>query len=98
MFLFCLNIITLILHVFEVNTCKGHLSLSYLLSRSVRFTQQLVLFAPQAVSVHSHVKTLLRTLSSRQVAYFNHIYVSLKVTLFLASFSISLSETNLIFP
>lgn len=35
--------------------------------RSVRFTQQLVLFAPQAISVHSHVQTLLRTLSSRQV-------------------------------
>ncbi|KAK2663047.1 hypothetical protein Ddye_001621 [Dipteronia dyeriana] len=32
----------------------------------VRFTQQLVLFAPQAVSVHSHVQTLLSTLSSRQ--------------------------------
>ncbi|KAJ8751677.1 hypothetical protein K2173_025839 [Erythroxylum novogranatense] len=36
------------------------------LLESVRFTQQLVLFAPQAVSVHSHVKTLLSTLSSRQ--------------------------------
>lgn len=35
--------------------------------RNVRFTQQLVLFAPQAVSVHSHVQTLLATLSSRQV-------------------------------
>ncbi|XP_057757016.1 protein SWEETIE isoform X1 [Arachis stenosperma] len=33
---------------------------------SARFTQQLVLFAPQAVSVHSHVQTLLSTLSSRQ--------------------------------
>ncbi|KAK3212082.1 hypothetical protein Dsin_016788 [Dipteronia sinensis] len=32
----------------------------------VRFTQQLVLFAPQAVSVHAHVQTLLSTLSSRQ--------------------------------
>ncbi|KAJ4961466.1 hypothetical protein NE237_021376 [Protea cynaroides] len=36
------------------------------LLESVRFTQQLVLFAPQAVSVHSHVQTLLPTLSSRQ--------------------------------
>ncbi|KAJ8637016.1 hypothetical protein MRB53_011283 [Persea americana] len=34
----------------------------------VRFTQQLVLFAPQAVSVHSHVQTLLPTLYSRQPA------------------------------
>ncbi|KAK9106905.1 hypothetical protein Syun_022916 [Stephania yunnanensis] len=33
---------------------------------SVRFTQQLVLFAPQAVSVHIHLKTLLPTLSSGQ--------------------------------
>ncbi|CAL0321677.1 unnamed protein product [Lupinus luteus] len=33
---------------------------------SARFTQQLVLFAPQAVSVHSHVQTLLSTMSSRQ--------------------------------
>ncbi|XP_057828164.2 protein SWEETIE isoform X1 [Cryptomeria japonica] len=32
----------------------------------VRFNQQLVLFAPQAVSVHSHVQTLRPTLSSRQ--------------------------------
>ncbi|KAL8250875.1 hypothetical protein R6Q59_034568 [Mikania micrantha] len=36
------------------------------LLESVRFTQQLVLFAPQAVTVHSHVKILLSTLSSRQ--------------------------------
>ncbi|CAI9110693.1 OLC1v1010761C1 [Oldenlandia corymbosa var. corymbosa] len=36
------------------------------LLESVRFTQQLVLFAPQAVTVHSHVQTLLPTLSSRQ--------------------------------
>ncbi|KAG4926167.1 hypothetical protein JHK87_051707 [Glycine soja] len=35
---------------------------------SARFTQQLVLFAPQAVSVHSHVQTLLSTLSSRQAS------------------------------
>lgn len=40
----------------------------HLLYRSVRFTQQLVLFAPQAVSVHSHLQTLLPNLSSRQVA------------------------------
>lgn len=38
--------------------------------RNVRFTQQLVLFAPQALSVHSHVQTLLPTLSSRQVLFF----------------------------
>nr|GMD55450.1 HEAT repeat-containing protein 5B isoform X2 [Ipomoea batatas] len=36
------------------------------LLENVRFTQQLVLFAPQAVSVHSHIQTLLPTLSSRQ--------------------------------
>lgn len=35
--------------------------------RSVRFTQQLVLFAPQAVPVHSHVQGLIPTLFSRQV-------------------------------
>ncbi|AAD10656.1 Unknown protein [Arabidopsis thaliana] len=34
--------------------------------RSVCFTQQLILFAPQAVSVHIHVKNLLMTLASRQ--------------------------------
>ncbi|XP_038891104.1 protein SWEETIE isoform X2 [Benincasa hispida] len=33
---------------------------------SVRFTQQLVLFAPQAVSVHSHLQVLLPTLASKQ--------------------------------
>ncbi|XP_034224220.1 protein SWEETIE isoform X2 [Prunus dulcis] len=42
---------------------------------SVRFTQQLVLFAPQAVSVHTHVQTLLPTLSSRQPAL-RHLAVS----------------------
>ncbi|XP_059452821.1 protein SWEETIE isoform X2 [Corylus avellana] len=42
---------------------------------SVRFTQQLVLFAPQAVSVHSHVQTLLPTLSSRQPTL-RHLAVS----------------------
>ncbi|KAL6551852.1 hypothetical protein OROGR_008006 [Orobanche gracilis] len=36
------------------------------LLESVSFTQQLVVFAPQAVTVHSHVLTLLPTLSSRQ--------------------------------
>ncbi|XP_068658237.1 protein SWEETIE isoform X2 [Aristolochia californica] len=41
----------------------------------VRFTQQLVLFAPHAVSVHSHVKTLLPTLCSRQPAL-RHLTVS----------------------
>ncbi|XP_077230289.1 HEAT repeat-containing protein isoform X2 [Tasmannia lanceolata] len=41
----------------------------------IRFTQQLVLFAPQAVSVHSHVQTLLPTLSSRQPTL-RHLAVS----------------------
>lgn len=41
----------------------------------VRFTQQLVLFAPQAVSVHSHVQTLLPTLFSRQPTL-RHLAVS----------------------
>ncbi|CAA7023533.1 unnamed protein product [Microthlaspi erraticum] len=36
------------------------------LLESVCFTQQLILFAPQAVSVHLHVKNLLLTLASRQ--------------------------------
>lgn len=45
------------------------------LLESVRFTQQLVLFAPQAVSVHSHVQTLLSTLSSRQ-PILRHLAVS----------------------
>ena len=35
--------------------------------RSVRFSQQLVLFAPQAVPVHVHVQGLIPTLYSRQV-------------------------------
>ncbi|KAL4197361.1 hypothetical protein AMTRI_Chr04g187950 [Amborella trichopoda] len=38
------------------------------LFESVRFTQQLVLFAPQALSVHSHVQTLRSTLPSKQPA------------------------------
>ncbi|KAK7295809.1 hypothetical protein RJT34_18721 [Clitoria ternatea] len=42
---------------------------------SARFTQQLVLFAPQAVSVHSHVQTLLSTMSSRQPTL-RHLAVS----------------------
>ncbi|KAI5432457.1 protein SWEETIE [Lathyrus oleraceus] len=42
---------------------------------SARFTQQLVLFAPKAVSVHSHVQTLLSTLSSRQPTL-RHLAVS----------------------
>ncbi|EOY04218.1 HEAT repeat-containing protein, putative isoform 1 [Theobroma cacao] len=42
---------------------------------SVRFTQQLVLFAPHAASVHSHVQTLLLTLSSRQ-PMLRHLAVS----------------------
>ncbi|KAI4352232.1 hypothetical protein L6164_006505 [Bauhinia variegata] len=42
---------------------------------SARFTQQLVLFAPQAVSVHSHVQTLLSTLASRQPTL-RHLAVS----------------------
>ncbi|XP_059670574.1 protein SWEETIE [Cornus florida] len=45
------------------------------LLESVRFTQQLVLFAPQAVTVHSHVKTLFPTLSSRQPTL-RHLAVS----------------------
>ncbi|KAK3035229.1 hypothetical protein RJ639_033863 [Escallonia herrerae] len=45
------------------------------LLESVRFTQQLVLFAPQAVTVHSHVQTLLPTLSSRQPTL-RHLAVS----------------------
>ncbi|XP_020536843.1 protein SWEETIE isoform X2 [Jatropha curcas] len=45
------------------------------LLESVRFTQQLVLFAPQAVSVHSHVQILISTLSSRQPTL-RHLAVS----------------------
>ncbi|KAI4389310.1 hypothetical protein MLD38_001547 [Melastoma candidum] len=36
------------------------------LIESVRFSQQLVLFAPQAVTVHTHVQNLLPTISSKQ--------------------------------
>lgn len=48
--------------VAEISSCQETATLL----ESVRFTQQLVLFAPQAVPVHSHVLTLLPTLSSRQ--------------------------------
>ncbi|KAK4416508.1 protein SWEETIE [Sesamum alatum] len=48
--------------VAEISSCQETATLL----ESVRFTQQLVLFAPQAVTVHSHVQTLLPTLSSRQ--------------------------------
>jgi hypothetical protein len=44
--------------------------------RSVCFTQQLILFAPQAVSVHIHVKNLLMTLASRQVFHFCYLFFS----------------------
>ncbi|KAH0449198.1 hypothetical protein IEQ34_022998 [Dendrobium chrysotoxum] len=46
----------------EISSCSEISTLF----ESVRFTQQLVLFAPQAVSIHSHVQSLLPTLSSRQ--------------------------------
>ncbi|MBA0821351.1 hypothetical protein Goarm_018214, partial [Gossypium armourianum] len=56
--------------------CKVLFSLNFPFDQmSVRFTQQLVLFAPHAVSVHSHVQTLLLTLSSRQPAL-RHLAVS----------------------
>ncbi|XP_058187917.1 protein SWEETIE-like isoform X1 [Rhododendron vialii] len=45
------------------------------LLENVRFTQQLVVFAPHAVTVHSHVQTLLPTLSSRQPTL-RHLAVS----------------------
>ncbi|KAG9140394.1 hypothetical protein Leryth_018528, partial [Lithospermum erythrorhizon] len=48
--------------VAEISSCQETATLL----ESVRFTQQLVLFAPQAVSVHEHVQSLLPTLSSRQ--------------------------------
>ncbi|KAJ0962918.1 hypothetical protein J5N97_028040 [Dioscorea zingiberensis] len=46
----------------EISSCQE----TSTLLESVRFTQQLVLFAPQAVSVHSHVHSLLPTLFSKQ--------------------------------
>ncbi|XP_015643212.1 protein SWEETIE isoform X2 [Oryza sativa Japonica Group] len=45
------------------------------LIESVRFAQQLVLFAPQAVPVHSHVQSLIPTLYSRQPSL-RHLAVS----------------------
>ncbi|KAL7101750.1 hypothetical protein ACP275_08G074200 [Erythranthe tilingii] len=48
--------------VAEISSCQETATLL----ESARFTQQLVLFAPQAVTVHSHVLTLLPTLFSRQ--------------------------------
>ncbi|GMH27186.1 hypothetical protein Nepgr_029029 [Nepenthes gracilis] len=48
--------------VAEISSCQE----TAVLLESVRFTQQLVLFAPQALSVRLHVQTLLTTLSSRQ--------------------------------
>ncbi|XP_020088939.1 HEAT repeat-containing protein 5B isoform X3 [Ananas comosus] len=55
----------------EISSCKETATLV----ESVRFTQQLVLFAPQAVPVHSHVESLLPTLSSRQPSL-RHLAVS----------------------
>ncbi|KAM0887196.1 hypothetical protein ACQ4PT_029205 [Festuca glaucescens] len=48
-------------------TASVALSLGCIHRTSVRFAQQLVLFAPQAVPVHSHVQSLVPTLYSRQV-------------------------------
>ncbi|KAM7267217.1 hypothetical protein ACFE04_009383 [Oxalis oulophora] len=53
--------------------CSRHETATML--ESIRFTQQLVLVAPQAVSVHTHVQTLLLTLSSRQ-PILRHLAVS----------------------
>ncbi|KAG6716276.1 hypothetical protein I3842_04G041200 [Carya illinoinensis] len=57
--------------VAEISSCQETATML----ESVRFTQQLVLFAPQAVSVHSHVQNLLPTLSSRQPTL-RHLAVS----------------------
>ncbi|PKA52839.1 hypothetical protein AXF42_Ash001820 [Apostasia shenzhenica] len=46
----------------EISSCQEISALF----EAARFTQQLVIFAPQAVSVHTHVQNLLPTLSSRQ--------------------------------
>ncbi|XP_078444054.1 HEAT repeat-containing protein [Wolffia australiana] len=54
-------------------TCSGGETSTLL--ESVRFTQQLVLFAPQAVSMRFHLKTLLPTLFSRQPTL-RHLAVS----------------------
>lgn len=62
-----------------MHLAKFHES-AYHFGRSVRFTQQLVLFAPQAVTVHSHVLNLLPTLSSRQVTtLFNELISNVSV-------------------
>ncbi|XP_063949543.1 protein SWEETIE isoform X2 [Daucus carota subsp. sativus] len=53
---------------------SSHQEIATLLE-SVRFTQQLVLFAPQAVTVHSHVQNILPNLSSRQPTL-RHLAVS----------------------
>ncbi|KAK1357514.1 HEAT repeat-containing protein 5B [Heracleum sosnowskyi] len=53
---------------------SSHQEIAALLE-SVRFTQQLVLFAPQAVTVHFHVQSLLPNLSSRQPTL-RHLAVS----------------------
>ncbi|GAB4832301.1 hypothetical protein Ancab_006312 [Ancistrocladus abbreviatus] len=57
--------------VAEISSCQETATLL----ESARFTQQLALFAPQALSVHSHVQTLLPTLSSRQPAL-RHLAIS----------------------
>ncbi|KAL8123865.1 hypothetical protein AgCh_011749 [Apium graveolens] len=53
---------------------SSHQEIATLLE-SVRFTQQLVLFAPHAVTVHFHVQNLLPNLSSRQPTL-RHLAVS----------------------
>ncbi|KAG6469148.1 hypothetical protein ZIOFF_073846 [Zingiber officinale] len=55
----------------EISSCQETSSLI----ESVRFTQQLVLFAPHAASVHSHVRNLLPTLYSGQPSL-RHLAVS----------------------
>ncbi|PKU62053.1 protein SWEETIE [Dendrobium catenatum] len=70
----------------EISSCSEISTLF----ESVRFTQQLVLFAPQAVSIHSHVQSLLPTLSSRQpslrylaVSTLHHLLEKYPVSIFL---------------
>ncbi|XP_009403181.3 protein SWEETIE isoform X2 [Musa acuminata AAA Group] len=55
----------------EISSCQE----TSTVLESVRFTQQLVLFAPQAASVFSHVQNLLPTLYSRQ-PILRHLAVS----------------------
>ncbi|KAJ3692210.1 hypothetical protein LUZ60_012560 [Juncus effusus] len=55
----------------EISSCNETAALL----ESVRFTQQLVLFAPQAATVHSHVQNLIPTLFSRQPSL-RHLAVS----------------------